>query len=1292
METSKKFWQNYLAGYESLATLPRDTVVSVEKRHEKSVQKFVLTKERTKALKDISGNYGVTLNTILQTAWGLVLSKYNNTTDVVFGSVVSGRPAELSGIESIVGLFINTVPVRINCNEINTIRDLLQRMQQLAVEGESHHHFPLSEIQSSSALGNALLDHIMVVENYPVAEEIEGRNDVVDAFYRVTGVEIFTQTNYDLTLVVHPGDEILIDFEYRPAYTDETISRLIDHFSVVVELIEKDVSQPVSQIDITTSLERDQLLYEFNNNRVDYSNRTVLDLFADQVKQNAGSTAITCKSNALSYSELDETSTKLAVHLRSLGVKTNELVGILLDPSELLLVSILAVLKAGGGFVPIDKHYPQARKKYMIENSNLQVLISSAYLIEDNVDLITNLPDINVIDVTSVELADKGKPQIPSAVSSKDLAYVLYTSGSTGRPKGVQIEHGSLFNYMSWANSTYVRGKDSPMALFSSVSFDLTITSMFLPLISGNPLHIYEQSDQSVLIEQVISEGKAKVVKLTPSHLRIIKDSDVDLTKINCFIVGGEQLDSKLAAAIQDRGHEHLNIYNEYGPTEATIGCVVHCFKREEAGLRSGVLIGRPAPNNEIYIFDDQMRLMPVGVFGEMYIGGSQLTRGYISSEEQTRARLIDHPYKSGKLIYKTGDLARWHADGNIEFLGRKDDQVKIRGFRIELGEIESQLKTHEAVSSVFVAAMEKEGDKYLTTYYTAEKEIVDLKQYLKDRLPEYMIPSYFVKVEEIPLTANGKADRKALPHPEALSQEVYVAPSNEIEEQLAGIWSEILKVDKNTISRESNFFELGGHSLKLIFLANKLKKVYNTKFELPELMELNTISKLAMGVSRAEVDQYQPIRPVSKKLYYNLSSAQKRLYFLHEFDKISLAYNMPHVVKLEGRLDPEKVEDTFKKLIARHESLRTAIVMVDGVPFQQIKDEVVFSLECHESEEAGCVDIIQAFIRPFDLSRSPLIRAGLIKISAQTHLLMVDLHHIISDGVSQSMLIKDFMALYKELKLPALKLHYKDYAEWQQSTEQQALLEKQRKFWKQEFSEDVSVLNLPTDHPRPLIKSYEGDNSFFFFDKEKTAQLRKLTDESGATLFMTILSIVNIFLSKLGNQEDIAIGTPVAGRDHADLEGIMGMFVNTLVLRNYPKGEVRFSEFLAEVKSKTLSCFENQAYQYEELIEELDITRDTGRNPLFDVMLVFQNFEEEELVIPGLKLQSYDSGHSVSKFDLTITAGEADEHLYVNLGYSTDLFSAATIDRFITYFERIVEAVATDFDKKLSEIDILSF
>ena len=841
------FWKKEFEEGGTALELPTDFPRPAIKSYRGSSKQFSLSKSESQAIKALADQTDATLFMVLLSCYYLFLRKVSGQSDITVGTTTAGRYQP--DLEDIIGMFVNTIPLRNYPRGNLSFREFLANVKAKTLDCFAHQTYPYEELigevhASRHTSRSPLFDVMFNVANYE-QEELTLPDLTITAYDSEHPI-----SKFDLTLTASEYENRLhFDFEYcTDLFTSDTIDRFIDYWRRIVVEVTNNPEKKLGQIEVLSPQERYTLLHTFNDTRVDYLDETLLDQFAQRVADHPTKPAVTYTSHELSYQQLDEKSTHLATHLRSLGVGSNERVGILLEPSELVLVSVLAVLKAGAAFVPIDQNHPVARKKYMVENSALYALLSSASLIENNRDVVASIAPENLIDVASLSFQASNLPVDVSPPAPADLAYVLYTSGSTGQPKGVMITHRALFNYLSWSSETYLREEDCPMALFSSLSFDLTLTSIFLPLISGNTLHVYPHAAPTSLIERVIADGRAKVIKLTPSHLRIVKESDVDVSAIQRMIVGGEQLDADLAAAMQDRGKASLEIYNEYGPTEATIGCMLHKFDRSDGEEGKSVSIGKAAPNNKIYILDDQLQVVPLGTVGEMYIGGAQLTQGYMASEKQTKDRLIANPYKSGELLYKTGDLARWLPNGTARFLGRADDQVKIRGFRIELGEIESHLAIHPAVKGTHVATKGQGEKKDLVAYYAAEKVLPshELEQFLADQLPAYMVPQRYVWLEQMPLTSNGKIDRRALPEPTTEAVKECVAPTNEVEAKLIEIWSEILKVDKEQIGINRNFFDLGGNSLHLIYMASRLKRDFSATFSIVDIFNNPTVSSLA--------------------------------------------------------------------------------------------------------------------------------------------------------------------------------------------------------------------------------------------------------------------------------------------------------------------------------------------------------------------------------------------------------------------------------------------------------------
>ncbi|KPV55997.1 fusaricidin synthetase, partial [Paenibacillus sp. A3] len=755
------------------------------------------------------------------------------------------------------------------------------------------------------------------------------------------------------------------------------------------------------------------------------------------------------------------------------------------------------------------------------------------------------------------------------------------------------------------------------------------------------------------------------------------------------LIVGGDVLSVPHINRVL-RDNPGLSVVNGYGPTENTTFSTTHAIAGEQ---KEAVPIGRPIANSTAYVVDRAMKLQPVGAWGELIVGGDGVARGYLNRPELTAEKFIASPVREGERCYRTGDLARWRADGTLEYKGRIDEQVKIRGYRIELGEVETQLLRVEGVKEAVVIAREDEqGQKQLCAYFTAEGELSagEARSVLSQELPGYMVPSYFVQVERIPLTPNGKVDRRALPVPEGSVQTgtEFVAPRTMLEVQLADIWKNVLEL--SAVGIKDNFFDLGGHSLRATNLVAIIQKELQKNVQLRDVFQHPTIEQLAQVIEAMEQTAYASISAAAESDHYPVSSAQKRMYLLQQFSGAGLSYNMPGVMKLEGPLDRARMEEAFRRLIARHETLRTSFDTVNGgEPVQRLHEDVRFSVEFMQAGEEEAAGLVQGFVRPFDLTQAPLFRVGLIENGQDRHILMFDMHHIISDGTSIGVLVQEFVRLYGREDLPPLAIQYKDYAVWQQGQKQSERYRRQENYWLDVFSRDLPVLDLPTDYARPAVRSFSGSVYEFVLDRGRSEGLRRLAAQSGTTLYMVLLAAYTALLGKYSGQEDIVVGTSIAGRPHADLGGLIGMFVNTLAIRNYPSGEKTFLDYLQDVREHALQAYENQDYPFEELVEKLNIPRDMSRNPLFDTLFVLQNTEQKEQRIAGLQLVPYPQEHTVSKFDLTLHASEEGETIGCGFEYATSLYKRETVERMAEHLIRLIDGIVADPQTTLSAIQI---
>jgi len=1920
---SRKYWIRYLDGYEEKVYVPEradSKYIGIE--YNQVEYDCQISEKKTFELKNLAVKNNVTLNTVLQTIWGIILGKYNNKNDVVFGVVVSGRPSEIEGVELMFGLFINTIPMRIKFDKHAKFSELVTQIQEKFIESEQHSYYPLVEIQSDTILKQELINHILIFENYPVIEQISGKKDKYieksdNGVSYTSNVEVVEQTNYDFNVVVDSSEKINISFKYNEnRYDRHFVARMSGHIKEVLNQILSNDEIYIKELALLTQKEKQEILNIFNNNRAEYpEDKTIPELFEKQAKKTPNHVALIYEDIKLTYGVLNERSNQIARFLKGNGLQENQMVGILLNRSPLMVECILAAWKAGCSYIPIDLN-PINRIINLLEDSSVPFILSrSEYLdaklreaykkriieLEEN----TNADEIKKNDVTDLEIE----------IGKNDMAYIIYTSGSTGKPKGAIVEHSGMLNHIYAKIQDLGLSEKSIVVQNASHTFDISVWQFFAALVIGGKTVIY--SDETVLdpemfISQII-KNRVTILEMVPSYLSIMIEnigewySNNGQLPLKYLLVTGEIIKYNLVKK-WFQIYPEIKMMNAYGPTEASDD-ITH-YIMDKVPEVENIPIGKSLHNLNIYIVDENMKLCPIGVKGEICVSGVGVGRGYLNSCEKTIQVFSKDPFTQEEVLrlYKTGDVGCWLPDGTIDFFGRKDYQVKIRGFRIELGEIERKLLNYRGISDAVVMDKEdNQGNKYLCAYLVSQSRlnISEVKEYLLACLPDYMIPSHFVELQELPLTPNGKVDRKALPEPnldkengmiyisnemleelENISREkstdlsnkeikkflssqaelfekeslmldnlskakgrkyyplshpqkmiyytekryqdtscenliyvvkypevinpillekainivlqkneglrlrideiehesyigavqyiapyerlkldtfdfsrnkrkaleqwyennnkkafrlinneiyffayikfsekesgyyfkfhhmfadgwtaslvateinriyedlqaghtiddtpapsyihyilqekeylsspeveqemafwhkymlplpqeaklwekeseseniegsvcvlafpghlrtmmheycskrqtslyklilsalaIYISkvtglndfvvgtlnhnrsteifkqtlgmfirfipiritfennwlvdhlvkeigenvnnilknhqtfpfdllanqirgktghdveylynvnlvghpdieetnfefehhfpgyestplsihinfsnkdidgvlelewdyqlakfsesdirqihnclsdilndmlenpdktlsqieclslkekgsiksvkvhpekieaclsgytsiieaavvrrynqygepgiwaflnsekklnepeiieylsanlpndmmpsffiqlekiplnpngninrkllevidlkqdtkhefktPRNEVEKKLVKIWSNVLGIEKDKISIDANFFDLGGHSLKAVILVSKIHKELDTKVSVSEIFKMPTIKGLSEYIRRSKEDKFVSIKPVEKKEYYEISSAQKRLYVSQQMELDRTVFNTPNGFILEAEFDIGKLENIFKKLILRHESLRTSFEMVNGKPVQRIHENVEFNIEYYDAwrleQGAGnrnMKSIMEQFVRVFNLSQAPLLRVGLIK-TQQNHIVMIDIHHIISDGVANQMLEEEFLSIYQGKKFSDLRIQYKDYAEWQNFPEKQKEIKRQEIYWLNRLDK-LSKLELPLDYQRPKLQSFEGELAEFKIGIEDTKTLKRICINEGITMYMLILTIFNVLLFKLTGQEDIAVGTIISGRNHADLEKIIGIFVNVLVMRNFPGNEKTFSEFIKEIKKTTIEAFENQDYYFENLVEKLSGERDISRNPLYDVDFTFQNFNTQSGVYKDYNQKKEIPGNMdnmnellfknkiTSKMDLNLEGFEVGERLYFTIVYSEILFKKETIEKFIKYFKHIISEIIDDLDIKLDEIEILS-
>ncbi|MCP4151492.1 MAG: amino acid adenylation domain-containing protein, partial [bacterium] len=1225
-------------------------------------------------------------------------SKLSGQEDIITGTPIAAR--RHTDLQNIIGMFGNTLGMRNFPVGGKRFDEFLVELKERVLGAFENQEYQFED----------LVEKVSVQRN-------PGRNPVFDVMFNLlnqseTGTEgspppangepdsyehIKRSSKFDLNLTAKErSTTVFFNFQYSTKlFSPPTIDRFIRYFRNTILQLTESTGIRLEEIDILPEKEKENILVMSRGIKEPYHGTTIHRLFEEKAKRVPQHSALIFNGSHLSYAELNRRANQVAALLKQKGAGSDSIVGLTVNRSFEMIIGMLGIIKAGAAYLPVDPEYPEERKKIMLEDSRTKILLTDSESETAGTAYIHR--DVDVINLKEKGLYH-GSGDTPNLSGhSGHMVYIMYTSGSTGKPKGVMLEHRNVANLIHYqlkhTNIDFAR-----VLQFTTISFDVSFQEIATTLAAGGQLFLIEKEIRNNIpgLFGLIEKQRIRTLFLPASYLKFVLGQEDYISllpaDVRHIVTAGEQL------VVPDAFREYLRtrnvwLHNHYGPSETH---VVTALSMSPEGPHPELpSIGRPILNTGIYILDKTKKLQVTGAPGELAIGGIQVGRGYWLNETWTRETFIANPFAPGERLYCSGDLARWLPDGNIQFLGRIDQQVKIRGFRVEPGEIENHLLNIEHIKECAVLVKNSEnGEPHLCAYIVAATGVAvsRLRELLARHLPEYMIPTAFTFVETIPLTPNGKIDRKALPQPEIKLQKEYVAPRNQTEVRLLRLWSEVLKVRAELIGIDTDFFLLGGHSLKATILLSKIHKEFSIALSLGEMFQATTIRKLAGCIRDAVKKEYAAIEPAEKKEYYSASSPQKRLYILQQMEVGNTGYNMPYNILPQEKIDKNKLEIVFRKLIVRHESLRTSFHIINDRPVQKIHYKTNFKIDYYKITENEAETIINEFKRPFNLSQAPLLRVALLEIESSHHqALLIDMHHIITDGTSQDILGKEFAALYAGEQLPLIKLQYRDYSEWQNLKEQQEWVKGQEHYWINRFSDELPVLNLPNDYPRPVIQSFEGAVVSFVLNVPESRALKHIARESDATLYMIILALYTVLLSKLSGQEDIIVGTPIAARRHADLQNIIGMFVNTLAMRNYPAAARTFKEFLIELKGRVLKAFENQEYQFEDLVEKISITRDTGRNPLFDIMFNLLNITTSgSEILPHRENSGLQHIEAASKFDMTLTASEYSGAISFRLLYAVTLFKKETIDRIIVYLKKILKTVTSNPDIKIDVIDII--
>ncbi|MCP4701327.1 MAG: amino acid adenylation domain-containing protein, partial [Gammaproteobacteria bacterium] len=1100
-------------------------------------------------------------------------------------------------------------------------------------------------------------------------------------------------------------------------FNASTVQRMLGNFYMLLKGIVANPEQPISRLPLLNEAERRQLLEEWNDTQASYpKDKCLHQLIEEQAAKTPDAAAVVFEGEELTYAALNARANQLAHYLTALGIGPDVLAGVCMERSLEMVLGLLGVLKAGGAYVPIDPNYPRERVAYVLEDANAPVLLTQASL----KDSFTGTKARKLcLDTDWEKIARESRENPDSSVNPDNLAYVIYTSGSTGKPKGVQISHQAFVNFLiSMAKQPGLNDKDILLAV-TTISFDICGLEFFLPLITGARFIIVrrETAADGRQIAEELHKCEATVLQATPATWRMVAPELPDNSSLK-GLCGGEALPAALADELLEKGVE---LWNVYGPTETTVWSSVdnvttQSEKNVPGSEKASVPIGYPIANTQLYILDKNLQPVPVGVPGELHIGGDGLARGYLNRLELTAEKFIPDPFSSAPdaRLYKTGDLCRYLADGNIEYLRRIDFQIKIRGLRVELGEIETAIVQHEAVQQTVVIVREDQpGDKRLAAYIVSKPEQLptstELRAMLKEKLPDYMVPAAFVMLDKIPLTPNGKVDRRALPLPDMVAEagKDYIAPRSRVEKQLAGIWGEILGVRK--VGIKDNFFELGGHSLLATQVTSQIRETFSVEVPLRLLFESPAIAGFSKYIETAQREQQLSSAPsiesISREGELPLSHAQQRLWFLEQMEGETAAYNVPLALRFNGALVPDVLQRSLREIVRRHESLRTVFPSTDGEPLQRIAAELnpplpvtdLQSLSGDQQAAEVCRLALQEAEHRFDLAEGPLLRTGLLRLNAEEHILFLTMHHIISDGWSIGVFLRELGALYeayaadKPSPLPDLPIQYVDFAHWQRQWLSGGELAKQLDYWKKQLAGTPALLELPTDRPRPPVQTFHGKVEYMHIDAELTGALNQLSQTAGGTLFMTLLAAFMVLLHRYTGQEDIPVGSPIASRTRRELEGLIGFFVNTLVLRADLSGDPTFLTLLEQMRQISLDAYAHQDVPFEHLVEALKPERSISYPPLFQVMFSLQNAPMENLALENVSITFLPPAIVSAKFDINLWLEETAQGLEGTCEYNTDLFDASTVQRMLGHFHVLLKGIVANPEQPLSRLPLLN-
>ncbi|MBE8994143.1 non-ribosomal peptide synthetase [Microcystis aeruginosa] len=1305
LETQLNYWRQQLKNAPPLLEFPVDKPRPSVQTYEGSSQSIHLNLTLTQQLKGLSQTSGTTLFMTLLTAFTVLLYRYSGQEDIVIGTVIANRNRQ--ELEPLMGFFVNTLALRTNLQGHLTFLELLQQVKDKTLASYDHQDLPfeklIDELQIERSLSNHPLFQVFFTLQNESQETLELPGLTISNFDWENKTTLF-----DLGLICRETPQGLIaELEYRTdLFEAKTIQGIAKHLEVLLQGIVDNPQQSINTLPLLTESNKKQLEIWNQTDSHYCQDQTLVDLFEEQVNKTPDQIALVFEQTSLTYQELNQKANQLAHYLQeNYPIEPDSLIGICTERSLEMVIGLLGVLKAGAAYVPIDSDYPEDRIKFILENSKISLLLTQSFL-QDKLSL-SHLKSLSrFIDLDRFDYDLFPSYNLTIQIKPNDLAYVIYTSGSTGQPKGVMIEHKSIVNFTLSFGKLFDVKPQSRLLQFGSFSFDLSIGEIATSLSHGACLYLAKKETllPTQTLVNFLETNQITHTCLPPSVLSVLPQAK--LSHLENIAVGGEAC----SAEVIEKWANQRQFFNCYGPTETTVVATLSLCQAN--GQKPN--IGKPLDNVCAYILDGNQQILPPGIPGELCIAGVCLARGYWNRPDLTAEKFIEvNLLGKTERIYKTGDLAKWGDDGNLEFLGRIDQQVKLRGFRIELGEIEAVLLEHPVVKEAVVNLYETENNQQLVAYIIPQEKQRDvrdeLKSLLKSRLPNYMIPSQIMILETLPLTPNGKLDKKALPIPDLKIFTDGEMPVTPTEELLASLWQDLLQI--KSVGRRDNFFELGGHSLLATQLVTRIRNIFGVELAVRKIFEQSVLAELATAIEQEnKAISLPPLTPQPPQEPKVLSFAQSRLWFMAQLegDGTSLTYNMPTALQLEGNLNLAALRNSFEYLLSRHTILRTSFPLQSGEPQILVHNakeiNVLEILDLQELDSQSQAQTVQELIDSdaqyaFDLSKGPLFKAKLLQLNPEKNVLLLNMHHIISDGWSMGVFKNEWEKAYDAFNagntpnLAPLPIQYSDYAVWQRHWLIGEVLENQENYWKKQLKDAPKLLDLPTDYPRPAKPSYQGGREDFKLSQGLTEKLKNLSQKQGVSLFMTLFTAFSILLSRYSRQEDLCIGTAIANRTHSYTEKSLGFFVNTLILRSQVKSEQSFSELLQKSRQICLDAYGNQDIPFEYLVEKLQPERTLSYNPLYQVVIVLQNTERsgKSVNLTGLKIEYLEQTYPFSKVDLLLDLTERDGQLDCMWEYATDLFKTSTIKRMAEQFELLLEGIVSNPQQPINTLPLLT-